>query len=390
MRLEPSLVDELFAIAARAPSAHNTQPWVPHLVDDGDADSPAEVILRVDPGRTLPRGDPRSEDLHLAMGCWVESFAIAAAEAGLSTRMIAVTGRAETLRIRIEIDSGADPAAPNGRAAPPVPDTSRVSGFGTADLRHRQVDRGRLARAQADFAEVRQEIEAELADHGAHLVEVPHALWTRLQARASRYALSVSPIVDETLEWLRFDPRDPRYFLDGLTTECLRVPPVPARLAAEFNRAAMRPLVARIIATVIWPARALDRYRRLSAATSTSTEAEPDPGLPPQHVVLAVTAARHETPAARTEGEIDLGRLLLRTWLRLDRAGLRVDVHSEIKDCPETQEVAARLGERHLAGPIPENQVPDTPVRVFSAFSLGRSMTAVPRSHRRPADQTRS
>ncbi|MGO2861858.1 MAG: hypothetical protein ACTIC1_11925 [Brevibacterium sp.] len=390
MRLDPERVGELFALAASAPSAHNTQPWVPELAFAGDADSPAEVILTVDPGRTLPFGDPRSEDLHLAMGCWVESFAIAAAEVGLRTRMIAVTGRGETLRIRLCLDledvMGSD-ATPAGE----VDAVAGLTDFGTSDLRHRQVDRGRLARDEASFAAVRERIEAELAAHRVHLIEVPHALWTRLQTRASRSSLSSAPIVEETLDWLRFDPRDPRYLVDGLNAECLRVPPIPARIASGISRCALRPLLAQLIAATLRPVRFIDRHRRLSVEAAATDGAH---GSAPQHVVLAVSADEHDTTESRTGREIELGRLLLRTWLLLDRAGLRVDVHSEIKDCAETQEVVARLCERHLE-PTRDNLareelIRENPLRVFSAFSLGRSMTAVPRSHRRHADRPRS
>ncbi|MGO1326116.1 MAG: hypothetical protein ACTMH8_11350, partial [Brevibacterium aurantiacum] len=71
MPITATLIAELFAHAARSPSAHNTQPWIPHFAPATTPASPAEVHVAVDPARTLPVGDPNSQDLHLAMGCWV-------------------------------------------------------------------------------------------------------------------------------------------------------------------------------------------------------------------------------------------------------------------------------------------------------------------------------
>ena len=82
------------AVARRAPSAHNTQPW---LVVYGDGDGRGEVRIGADPARSLPGSDPTGRDLALGIGALVESYLIVAAEAGLAVD--AVTGPGPAARL---------------------------------------------------------------------------------------------------------------------------------------------------------------------------------------------------------------------------------------------------------------------------------------------------
>ncbi|MFC7484040.1 hypothetical protein ACFQX7_33960 [Luedemannella flava] len=64
------------AVFRRAPSAHNTQPWVVRYGTD-------EVAVHWDPARALPDSDPTGRDLFLSLGAFVEACLITAADAGL-------------------------------------------------------------------------------------------------------------------------------------------------------------------------------------------------------------------------------------------------------------------------------------------------------------------
>ncbi|GAA0036357.1 MULTISPECIES: nitroreductase family protein [Brevibacterium] len=341
----------LFRTAGRAPSAHNTQPWVPTVTVIAEDAARAEVVLTVDPDRTLPVGDPRSEDLHLSLGCWVEALSIAAAEEGLTVEVAAVDGWGPDLRVGLHVGR-----LEAGRGSPGQPQ------FTVADLEHRQVDRGPLARDETAFADALKTANTALAASGARLVEIPDGRWTGLLRAAEHWSLSTAPVFAETLDWLRFDPADPAYREDGLNAECLRIPPAAARAAALLNRRRLRPGIARVLSAALAPAGWLHRMR----PGPDTADADLPTGAP-HHLVLAVTETG-EPDAAR---ELDLGRALLRTWLLLDRAGLRVDVHSEIKDCPDTHALLRdHLGEGEHRRPL-------------ATFSVGRSTTRVPRSPRR-------
>lgn len=399
--ISASLLTSLFHTAARAPSAHNTQPWVPTVESIAADGSSAEVALTVDPDRTLPVGDPRSEDLHLSLGCWIEAFAIAASGADLGIAVASVDGwgRSLTVGLHVRVDAS-DPD--DGRHSP----EGTWPRFTVADLEHRQVDRGPLARDDPAFAAAVTAANTALAGSGARLVEVPDSLWSRLLDRAEHWSFSTPGVFAETLGWLRFDTRDPAYRADGLNAECLRIPPRAARAAGVLNRARLRPVIARALAGALAPVGWLQGRRRYSE------DAVPERTGAPHHLVLAVTEdggteqTSSSSAGATPEGavskgaarELHLGRELLRLWLLLDRAGLRVDVHSEIKDCPKTHGILREMldrGHPDRGGDAPDARRSDdgtghddngTFTRPIAAFSVGRSTTKVPRSHRRPTD----
>src|SRR5712691_1799866 len=73
----PDALRELEPDFWRAPSAHNTQPWVLSY-----RDSTAEICW--DPACPLPAGDPTGRDLRLSMGAFTETCLIVCADAGLA------------------------------------------------------------------------------------------------------------------------------------------------------------------------------------------------------------------------------------------------------------------------------------------------------------------
>lgn len=402
MNLDPRVIAALFAHAARSPSAHNTQPWVPRLAALEDEAHPT-VIVTVAPDRCLPAGDPEHLDLHLALGCWIESFSIAAAGVGLVSDLVSIHGRGPHLELRLRIATEQD----SGREADGQgvhPSAGGWPRFGVVDLHHRQVDRGPLMRDDPAFSAACTQINGALAESGLRLVTVPDSLWRPLLRQASLYMISRPQIFAESLDWCRLDKRDPRYLQDGLTAECLRLSPIVALPGARLNTPTLRPWIAKATAGAVLP---LSVGRKFLAGKRTGRRRESvrigaggsarrrgsditgDPGATaPHHVVLVSdgSAAGRFGESGRGDGgrsdmgpagepepisrEIDMGRNLLRTWLLFDRHGLRADVHSELKDCPETNQ--------ELRGFLDGQRAP------VAAFSVGRSTTPVPRSHRRP------
>ncbi|MFK0246089.1 Acg family FMN-binding oxidoreductase [Amycolatopsis azurea] len=68
------------ALAARAPSVHNSQPWDWRFIG-------RTVELRADASRRLPHADPEGRDLLVSCGCVLHHFTIAAAALGWATRV---------------------------------------------------------------------------------------------------------------------------------------------------------------------------------------------------------------------------------------------------------------------------------------------------------------
>lgn len=73
-------LEHLVARAVRAPSSHNTQPWLfrPRA---------AGVALLADRRRALPVNDPEDRELTISCGCALLTLRAAAAEAGIATRV---------------------------------------------------------------------------------------------------------------------------------------------------------------------------------------------------------------------------------------------------------------------------------------------------------------
>ena len=124
----------LLRIASRSPSAHNTQPWAPRIVE------PDTVEVSVVPARTLPAGDPSFRDLVLALGAWCESLAVAAAAVG---RSIDVQPLDALSRLdELPLDGPADPEDPVLRIR--VLDAPSASPYTVQDVLARRVFRGTL------------------------------------------------------------------------------------------------------------------------------------------------------------------------------------------------------------------------------------------------------
>jgi nitroreductase len=71
---------ELLAIAVRAPSSHNTQPWRFRIESGG-------VSVHADRQRRLPVNDPDDRELHISCGCALMNLRVAAAASGQGYRL---------------------------------------------------------------------------------------------------------------------------------------------------------------------------------------------------------------------------------------------------------------------------------------------------------------
>lgn len=286
-----SWVEELRArevVFRRAPSAHNTQPWVLEY-------GPDAVGVDIDPVRSLPQSDPTGRDLELGLGAFVECCLIVAADAGLA------------------VAPSAGPVC-----GPPVrlvaADVVYATSFTSADVEARRTARGRYAPGAVPAA--------VLAGLEPGLVAVPARELTAELVVADRWLFDTPAVARELREWLRLHPRHPRYALDGLTDRALQL----SRFEARFLGAALRvhPVV-----------------RRLGLAALLAAAGR---GLLRTDGSVFVVVRRSG------EGRVDAGRRLQRTWLALARHGLATHPLSQLLDCPTTAaRVADRVGAEPLA-----------------------------------------
>lgn len=352
--------------AARAPSAHNTQPWAPHVTDGA-------IEVAVVPGRTLPAGDPTFRDLLLGLGAWVESAAISAAQDGWAVRVeplpalglldeLPVHGAADPERpvLRLHVEAS-DPASPDRSSTPFTPE----------HVRDRRVFRGPLLPAEDIWGD------APTLPASLRLLEVDAAAMAHLTRLGTAFTASRPSVARELVHWVRLSPEHPRYHLDGMTAAMLGIPGPVARLAAPVTRrpALRDPLVA--AAGVV--GRTLEGLGRDQPLPRRRDDAPADRV---RHLVLVAdprdTADRRTSATESADSRIgvtelaavDAGRALQRLWLHAHTRGVVVAPHSEVIDSPLAHgALRRRLGLRR-------SEV------ALAVFSAGRPSAAVPRSPR--------
>lgn len=304
----------------RAPSAHNTQPWVLRYRDHG-------VEVGWDAGRTLPDSDPTGRDLRLSLGAFVECCLVVCAGTGH-----AVTFWPDYSEISRRVGYLV-PAA----SAYPTP-------FGISDVTSRTTSRVAYQPGPLDQAAVTRL--RELAEEaGAELRLVPCRELSGLLDRADRHGFGSPSVVAELRSWLRLTPRHPSYRKDGLTDKALAL----SRPQAAGLRAAL---------ALYSPLRRLGLPRALAAASRGLLDYEG------QVVVLVAPSANG--PAS----QVAMGRVLMRQWLALSKAGYATHPLSQLIDCQGTREtLAGRTG------------ITD-PARLVSVYRAGRPAGQAQRSAR--------
>ncbi|MBU2667899.1 hypothetical protein KOI35_30750 [Actinoplanes bogorensis] len=278
-----SVLRERESLFRRAPSAHNTQPWTIDYRSD-------DIVIGVDPARSLPGSDPTGRDLALGLGAFAETCLIVAADAGLA----------------VDCDLS-DPHRIRLHSSPAKYDTI----FRSVDIEARRVARGPYGEGLLDLV-----ILAALEPGIVHVRS--RDLAGELEV-ADRWMFGTPPVARELREWLRLDPSDPRYRQDGLTDRALGLSRLEARVLSGALRAL--PITHRLLAA---SGRNLLRY---------------------EGSVLVLTAQCSSQRDLRLDG-----RRLLRTWLLLARFGLAVHPLSQLLDCPVTaSRLASRVGAMPLA-----------------------------------------
>ncbi|GIM91873.1 hypothetical protein [Paractinoplanes toevensis] len=278
-----SWVDELRRredLCRRAPSAHNTQPWLLRYAED-------EVTVHWDPDRALPDSDPTGRDLFLSLGAFVETCLIVATDAGLAVRADVTVDEADHRAARIV-----------------AADTPYRTPFSAGAVERRRCARGRYRPGRLS----RQTV----AELGAGLRHLPGRELAAMLSAADRRMFGTPAVARELRQWLRLSPRHPRYEMDGLTDRALGL----GRIEAAGLAAALSPTAYAIARPLGLPA--------MLAASSRSL-------LRYDGSVLVLVGR-----AATADRVVEQGRELLRVWLSLSERGLAVHPLSQILDCAAT------------------------------------------------------
>ncbi|MDX1393692.1 MAG: hypothetical protein R3195_04855 [Gemmatimonadota bacterium] len=277
---------EILDLARRTPSPHNTQPWKVSLETD-------VARLYLDPSRALPDEDVTGCFVVAALGMFVETVSIAAANRGFGV----VVAPADLERAReaargnilervhvasLVLRRGAEPD-------PALPDRLIV-----------ERRTSRLAPSPRPIpAEALEDVRAEAAVCGqrVHLIDDPAtvARAMRLNLEAVVEDLNEPKYHDEIVSWFRFTSRQEEESRDGLSARCMAMPGYEMSLLARFPGIARWPIVGPVV-------RALYRRR-----------------LGPTRRLMVMDGRFWDAEAAFTAG-----RCLMRLWLVLTRHGLSI------------------------------------------------------------------
>lgn len=305
-----TLADELAPLHAqmwRAPSAHNTQPWLLEAVGND------EVELRWDPARTLPVADPTMRDLFLSLGAFVEQSLTVAGAAGTA----------------IDFEPGVDVAqrrvgrfvrAVAGAGAGHVSDTvaTNVNDTTAQQAVARSCNRGAYEPGSLGD-DVVEQLTALAARAGCRLVATQTEPLAQLLVDADRHMFGDVPTTRELRSWLRLSPRGANFTRDGLTYTAL-----------DMSRGE-----AMALGAITGPAYPLLKALGVGKALASASK----PLLRYDGTVLCLVGPATSDPVgtpARHEQEIAAGRELLRTWLALQAGGHSVHPLSQIIDAPTT------------------------------------------------------
>jgi nitroreductase len=312
--------------AGRAPSPHNTQPARWRFRADG------RLELWEDRTRWLSVGDPSGRDADIALGAAFEGMAIALSRHGFTLgepEMTAPRGAEGPLRVvattGLRLGARTDPLA------------------GAIAVR-------RTWRRLFLPVEPGDEAIIAAAGQGRDVVFLTGDDHRRALARAFDLALVAQlllpGVVEELRDWVRFTPRDPRWFRDGLAADAIGI----GRFARHFAPAVLSTPAVR------WLNRAgVLRLLFSEAAAIRSATA-----------LVVLHRPRGEHP-------FRIGRRFYRLWLEWTRAGFGACPMSALADhAPTASMLRQRFG-------IPSGSA------VVNVFRVGRTPADGGRSSRLPA-----
>ena len=298
---------DLVAEAARAPSAHNTQPARWRFLE------PDRIVLFEALDARLPAADPEGRDATIGLGAAWEGMALALSRRGLGLTQPRGVGGCEP----DAVPSGVRPVA-EGRivandARDPLADRVLT----------RRTFRGRFTSSLADvealkaFAADRPDV--VVLESRNHIREL-----ARIHDRASARFFRRLGYASELCEWLRLSPSHPRWDRDGLSADCLALSGGEAMAA----RIVMRPPVLRVLTRLGLVGLVV------SEAAATRSAA----------VLLVLEAPNGDLFHA--------GRLFYRRWLELDAAGWSACPMSALVDDEEGVRAVSDFAGLPLGSPL--------------------------------------
>lgn len=187
--------------AVKAPSGHNTQPWLFAKTDSG-------FCIMPDYSRALPVADPENRELFISLGCAAKTAMIAAQFYGYQPKLqIIAANNGCTIKIALQND--------NTLKQPEL----------FSYINNRQTTRNSYADEpipNEDVATLKNAVDGE----NIHFFIGQHEMqpFVPLITEANKLQMSDSRFKNELIHWMRFSEKEAMQKGDGLYTACSGIP----------------------------------------------------------------------------------------------------------------------------------------------------------------------
>jgi hypothetical protein len=212
---------KLVEYATKAPSGHNTQPWVFRI-------STSEIEIHPDFSKSLPVADASHRELFISLGCAATNLVIAAAEFGYGTRLSIEKDSISHAFVRVQL--------------------FREEGIKSTlfnQIVKRQTNRA-IYDGRTIEANVIDSLLTSRPDEGVGIFAFANGSTkfeelSHLVSQGNMLQMSDKAFKKELLDWMRFNKGQINNNPTGLTHVVMGVPPMPGFLARGMVKTALNP-----------------------------------------------------------------------------------------------------------------------------------------------------
>ncbi|WP_165138054.1 Acg family FMN-binding oxidoreductase [Halalkalibaculum roseum] len=200
--------EKLISYGVRAPSGHNTQPWLFSIESD-------EIHIHPDLTRTLPVVDGDNHALYISLGCAAENIILAASKVGLSGDVSISESHDEATYLKISLS----------------PDVAIEKDELFDFINRRQSTRNEYLQKQVPTEDLDALKESFELDGISMLTFTESKDFDTLQPliiEGSNNQFKNNRFVEELVNWFRFSKSEAEERGDGLWTQCMGLPNMPS------------------------------------------------------------------------------------------------------------------------------------------------------------------
>lgn len=285
--------EEIIRYACKAPSGHNTQPWIFRI-------TPESMTILPDFKAALPMVDPDHRELYISLGCAAENACLAASHLGYTSRIACRDARGITIQLTTETDK-------MGNRLFSGIEKRQTNRSIYSDKKITEKTLNALSRVSPE-----NQVQCHFYETGSSGAE----LLAQYILRGNDIQMKDEEFKGELTSWMRFNEKQIREKRDGLTYKVFGNPPLPGWIAKT------------IVSLFLHPGQQNKSDQKKIASSS--------------HLVLFTISANIP------EQWIDLGRSLQRLLLQMTLSGIAHAYMNQPCEIPAlAREIQEQLPIRH-------------------------------------------